>query len=53
MQGSYRLANRDGRIMWLEGDCAMPTFYTTEPDSHLTRRIAAWLVGVLPIKSQL
>ena len=53
MQGSYQLTARNGRIVWLEGYGAMPTVYTTEPLSPLTRRISAWLVGLLPVESQL
>ena len=53
MHGSYRLASRNGRIVWLEDDGAKPTIHITEPHSPLTRRVGAWLVGLLPIESQL
>jgi cardiolipin synthase C len=53
MQGSYRLAARNGRIIWLEDYGAIPTVHTTEPHSPLTRRMSAWLVGLLPVESQL
>ena len=53
MEGSFRLASRNGRIIWLENDGAIPTIHVTEPHSPRTRRIAAWLVGLLPIESQL
>ena len=53
MQGSYQLTARNGRIVWLEGYGAMPTVYTTEPLSPLTRRISARPVGLLPVESQL
>lgn len=53
MQGSYRLATRNGRIVWLEDEGAKPTMHITEPHSPLTRRIGAWLAGLLPIESQL
>lgn len=51
MQGSYRLGSRDGRLIWVENDT--PVIYHSEPGSPRSRRIAAWLVGVLPIESQL
>ena len=53
MHGSYRLASQNGRIVWLEDDGANPTVHITEPHSPLTRRMGAWLVGLLPIESQL
>jgi hypothetical protein len=53
MQGSYRLAARNGRIVWLEDGGAKPALHVTEPHSPLTRRIGAWLAGLLPIESQL
>jgi putative cardiolipin synthase len=53
MHVSYRLGSRNGDIIWLEGYGAIPTVHTTEPYSPLTRRISAWLVGLLPIESQL
>jgi putative cardiolipin synthase len=53
MQGSFRLAARNGRIVWLEDYGAIPTVHTTEPHSSLARRISAWLVGLLPVESQL
>jgi putative cardiolipin synthase len=53
MQGGYRLASRNGRIIWLEDYGAIPTVHTTEPHSPLTRRMSAWLVGLLPVESQL
>jgi putative cardiolipin synthase len=53
MQASYRLATRNGHIVWLEDYGAIPTVHTTEPHSPLARRISAWLVGLLPVESQL
>lgn len=53
MRGSYRLASRNGRIIWLEGHGANPAVHITEPHSPMTRRMGAWLVGLLPIESQL
>jgi len=53
MQKSYRLETRNGRVVWLEGDSAKPSLYAREPHSSLARRISAWLVGFLPIESQL
>ncbi len=53
MHGSYRLASRNGRIVWLDGYGTIPTVHITEPHSPLTRRIGAWLAGLLPLESQL
>lgn len=53
MEGSYRLATRNGRIVWLEEYGAIPTVHFKEPHSPLARRIGAWLAGLLPLESQL
>jgi len=53
MHAGYRLHSRNGRIVWLEDYGATPNVHSTEPLSSMTRRISAWLVGLLPIESQL
>jgi cardiolipin synthase C len=53
MRGSFRLSSQNGRIVWLEDYGVLPTVHITEPHSSLTRRVGAWLVGLLPIESQL
>ena len=53
MQGSYRLNSRNGQLSWIENHDTTPAIYSSEPGSSKSRRIAAWLVGLLPIESQL
>lgn len=54
MKGSYRVASRSDRIVWFEssGD-AEPIVHVSEPHSPVGRRFGAWIVGLLPIESQL
>ena len=40
-------------VVWLEEEGAKPSLHAREPHSSLARRISAWLVGFLPIESQL
>ena len=53
IQGSYRLDSRNGRLIWMENHGRSPAIHNIEPGSPRSRRIAAWLVGLLPIESQL
>ena len=53
MQGSFRLDNRDGKLIWVDNHGTTPSIHVSEPGSPRSRRIAAWLVGLLPIESQL
>lgn len=47
--GSYRLQLDDGRLVWLAGDKR----YQRDPDASLWRRLQSWVLGVLPIESEL
>ena len=53
IQKSYRLESQNGRIIWHDQDGAKTKLYVTEPHSPPARRLSAWLVGFLPIESQL
>jgi len=50
---SYRLHVEDGRIVWQDGAKGSGQTLRAEPDAGLRRRIAATIIGLLPIESQL
>lgn len=51
-QGSYKLSLKDGAIVWQDG-CADVRNLDVEPGASIWRRIAATIIGFLPIESQL
>lgn len=53
MKVSYRLVSQNGRIIWYDEDGANRIIHGSEPHSSLGRRMSAWIVGILPIESQL
>jgi putative cardiolipin synthase len=50
---SYRLALRDGDIVWLSSDNGHIKELTTEPEASIWRRIVADVISFLPLESQL
>jgi len=50
---SWQLQLRDGRVVWLDASGGTTRLLEGEPEAGLWRRIAAWLIGLLPIHSQL
>lgn len=54
---SYRLILMDGRPVWEDGGAgeegAAPQILVQEPQARFGRRLAAWLIGLLPIQWQL
>jgi putative cardiolipin synthase len=50
---SYRLALQSGRLSWLDGAGAKARELHSEPNAGIWRRLVAWMVGKLPIESQL
>jgi putative cardiolipin synthase len=50
---SYRLALRSGRLAWIDGEGARDGLWRREPGAGIWRRLIAWLVGQLPLESQL
>ena len=45
--------NDDGKLRWLDAAAEPPVVLTTEPDSTRFQRALSWLVGWLPVESQL
>lgn len=50
---SYRLSLRDGEIAWQDGTGAGARMLDAEPEASIWRRMAATVIGLLPIESQL
>ena len=50
---SYRLSLQNGAITWQDGDGANARVLDSEPEASIWRRIAATVIGLLPIESQL
>jgi putative cardiolipin synthase len=50
---SYRLVVKSGRLSWLDGAGARARALRGEPRAGIWRRMVSWLVGQLPIESQL
>jgi len=50
---SYRLALEDGRVVWHDDAASAPRVLRAEPRASLRRRLAAWIIGWLPLHSQL
>jgi len=50
---SYRLALKAGRLSWLDGVGAKARALRGEPKAGIWRRLVAWMVGQLPLESQL
>ena len=50
---SYRLALRSGRLAWIDGAGVRTGPWRREPGAGIWRRMIAWLVGRLPLESQL
>ncbi|MGD9511623.1 MAG: phospholipase D family protein [Geminicoccaceae bacterium] len=50
---SYRLLPENGRIVWQEGSGVEVRMLTSEPEASIWRRLAAAVIGFLPIESQL
>jgi len=50
---SYRLRVEDGAIAWQDGAKGSGQIMRAEPDAGFRRRIAAAIIGLLPIESQL
>lgn len=52
-EASYRLRIQDGAITWQDGAKGSGQTLRTEPDAGFWQRIAATIIGLLPIESQL
>jgi putative cardiolipin synthase len=52
-ESSYRLVLENGRLRWRETRDGVPVRHSSEPEATLKRRIPAWVIGWLPIESQL
>jgi putative cardiolipin synthase len=52
-EASYRLRVEDGAIVWQDGPEGSGQALRREPNAGLWRRIAATIIGVLPMESQL
>ncbi|MCP8895290.1 phospholipase D family protein [Shinella daejeonensis] len=50
---SYRLSLQDGAIAWQDGEGPEAKMLVREPEAGIWRRIAATVIGWLPIESQL
>ncbi|MDQ2634184.1 MAG: phospholipase D family protein [Pseudomonadota bacterium] len=50
---SYRLVLQNGEIAWQDGSGAGAKMLESEPEAGIWRRIAATIIGLLPIESQL
>ncbi len=50
---SYRLELVDGSLRWHDDAEQPPRTWDTEPEAGIWRRAGAWLVGWLPVESQL
>ena len=50
---SYRLRLDDGRVRWVDGEETQPRIWTREPEAGITRRVICFVLGLLPIESQL
>lgn len=50
---SYRVVLRGGNVVWLDGTGAGARAFETEPEASIWRRVAATIIGFLPIESQL
>lgn len=51
---AFRLTmDNDGRLTWTDTDSEGPSEHGHEPHASLRRRLVAWLIGYLPIESQL
>lgn len=50
---SYRLSLQNGEIAWQDGSGANAKVLDSEPEASIWRRIAATIIGLLPIESQL
>ena len=52
-QTSYRLELVDGNLRWHDPEGKPPRIWDNEPHASRSRRAVAWVVGHLPIESQL
>jgi putative cardiolipin synthase len=50
---SYRLQLDDGRVRWVDEEETPPRIWTREPEAGITRRVICFVLGLLPIESQL
>lgn len=50
---SYRLSLQNGEIAWQDRPGATAKMLDSEPEASIWRRIAATIIGLLPIESQL
>ena len=50
---SYRLALQSGRLAWIDGSGVRASLWRKEPGAGIWRRLISWLVGQLPLESQL
>lgn len=50
---SYAVAAQNGRLSWTGQNADMEEVFWREPQASLSRRSLAWIVGLLPIESQL
>lgn len=50
---SWKLALKDGRVVWEDAVSGRPRHWQAEPDASWRRTIVAWLARVLPVEAQL
>ena len=50
---SYALRLQDGALRWDDAAAQPPKRWDREPEASAWQRVAAWLLGWLPIESQL
>lgn len=52
-ESSYRLMPGKGGVVWQDGTGASAKTLVSEPEARIWRRVAATIIGLLPIESQL
>jgi phosphatidylserine/phosphatidylglycerophosphate/cardiolipin synthase-like enzyme len=50
---SWKLALRDGRVVWLNEVAGAPRVLHAEPVASWRRTVVAWMARVLPVEEQL